>query len=139
MKDFTNKKILILGLGVEGLSTYKFLRKLFPKKILGLADKLQLDQLNIKLLKLIKHDKFIKLHLGANYLKNISSYNTIIKSPGIPFNQEINKISKQVEITSQTKIFFDNCTANIIGITGTKGKGTTSSLIYHIFKKANKP
>ena len=138
MKDFANKKVLILGLGVEGLSTYKFLRKLFPKKILGLADKLELHQLNFKLLKLIKHDKYIKLHLGVKYLKNISPYNIIIKSPGIPFNQEINKISKQTEITSQTKIFFDNCTANIIGVTGTKGKGTTASLIYHIFKTAKK-
>ena len=139
LKQLKNKKILILGLGVEGLSTYKFLRILFPKKILGLSDKLELDQLNVKIFKLIKRDKYIKLHLGSNYLKNINSYNIIIKSPGIPFNKEIDKVSKQIEITSQTKIFFDNCTANIIGITGTKGKGTTASLIYHIFKTAGQP
>ena len=138
LNKLKNKKVLILGLGVEGLATYKFLRKLFPKKIIGLADKLQLHQLNTKLGKLIKQDKYVKLHLGSKYLKNISSYNIIIKSPGIPYNQEISKISKQVEITSQTKIFFNNCTANIIGITGTKGKGTTTSLIYHIFKIAKK-
>ncbi len=138
LNKLKNKKVLVLGLGIEGLATYKFLRKLFPKKIIGLADKLQLHQLNTKLGKLIKQDKYVKLHLGSKYLKNISSYNIIIKSPGIPYNQEIDKISKQVEITSQTKIFFNNCTANIIGITGTKGKGTTTSLIYHIFKIAKK-
>ena len=128
LETLKNKKILVLGLGKEGIDTFKFLRKIFPNKVLGLADK-NPD-------KIIKGKK-IKLYLGKDYLKAIKNYDVIIKSPGIPIHlPEIEKAFKQGKITSQTEIFLENCPGTIVGITGTKGKSTTASLIYQILKQA---
>lgn len=61
----------------------------------------------------------------------LDSFNLIVRSPGI----KLDALEKYKEkVTSQTKIFFDLCPATIIGVTGTKGKGTTSSLIYEMLK-----
>jgi UDP-N-acetylmuramoylalanine--D-glutamate ligase len=74
---------------------------------------------------------------GDDYLKNLDNFDVIIRSPGVKRNlpEILNAEKKGVEITSQTKIFFDLCLAPIIGITGTKGKGTTASLIYEMLKR----
>ena len=125
IKDLENKKILILGFAREGRDTLSFLKKHFPKKIIGISDKIDFLQ-----------PKLTQKYTGDDYLKAIKNYEVVIKSPGIPYKVlPENSISK---ITSQTEIFFDNCAGKIIGITGTKGKSTTSSLIYEILKSAGK-
>lgn len=132
LEKLKNKKILILGFGREGKDSFLFLRKIFPKKNLGISDKSEFKNLDKKAKKLIKSDKKVKLHFGKNYLKTIKNYDIIIKSPGIPFKiLPKNSLSK---ITTQTEIFFENCPGKIVGITGTKGKSTTTSLIYKILK-----
>src|SRR3989344_4534311 len=103
INELKDKKIVILGFGREGRDTLLFLKKLFPKKKIGIADR----------------------KLSKDYLKNLDKYDVIIKSPGIPF--KILPRSVLGRITSQTEIFFDNCPGKIIGITGTKGKSTTAS------------
>jgi len=129
-----NKRILVLGLGKEGLNTLNFLRKIFPEKVIGVADRLKIQDLRFRI-----KDKKIRLHLGKNYLKAIKNYDVIVKSPGIPIHlPEIEKAYKKGKITSQTEIFFENCPGKIIGITGTKGKSTTSALIYKILKEGLK-
>ncbi|MBI3887480.1 UDP-N-acetylmuramoyl-L-alanine--D-glutamate ligase [Candidatus Microgenomates bacterium] len=68
---------------------------------------------------------------------NLDSYDLIIRSPGVyRYREELEKTKTQ--ITSKIKMFFDLCPAKIIGVTGTKGKGTTSTLIYEILKAAGK-
>jgi len=128
LKELKDKKVLILGFGREGRDNFRFLRKLFPKKVLGIADRLKIKDLRLKI-----KDKRVKLHLGENYLKVLKDYDVIIKSPGIPF--KILSKSDFHKITSQTEIFLENCPGKIVGITGTKGKSTTASLIYQILKQ----
>jgi len=130
LNELKGKKILILGFGKEGIDTLKFLRKIFSKKIIGVADQKQFPISNFQF-------SNVKWYLGKNYLGALKDYDVIIKSPGVPIHlPEIEKAFKQGKITSQTEIFFKNCPGKIIGITGTKGKSTTTSLIYQIFKKS---
>jgi UDP-N-acetylmuramoylalanine--D-glutamate ligase len=139
MNLLRERSVLILGLGVEGISTFKFLRELFPGKTIGIADKKSLEQLDLEAQALICSDPNVRLHLGSDYLSCLDSYDVIIKSPGIsmltnPPLQLAEEAGKT--ITSHTALFFASCPGTIIGITGTKGKGTTSKLIYQILKVA---
>lgn len=129
---FEGKKILILGFGIEGQSTYRLLRKLFPDEVLNIAD------INEGLINsdIIKADlSKINLQLGADYLKNIEDYDLVIKAPGISL-KNISDCDFS-RFTSHTELFVRLFRTQIIGITGTKGKSTTASLIYHIIKTYN--
>jgi len=121
-------KVLILGYGREGKSTFKFIRKYLSDKHLYIADS------NEKLVEAnpeLDSDDNITLILGSNCLDNLNDYDLIIKSPGINF-KNIDYSSFEDKITSEIDLFlrFSNC--KTIGVTGTKGKSTTSSLIYHV-------
>jgi UDP-N-acetylmuramoylalanine--D-glutamate ligase len=132
LEELKNKKILILGFGREGKDTFEFLSKIFPGKTFGIADKDKNCKLKIANCKLRK----VKWHLGENYLKALKDYDVIIKSPGIPIHlPEVERAFKEGKITSQTEIFFENYKGKIVGITGTKGKTTTASLIYNVLKE----
>lgn len=136
IKELEDKKILILGFGREGLDTFIFLRKIFPDKILGIGDRQEIKSLKPESLGLIKKDGKTELHFGKDYLSAIKDYDIVIKSPGIPIHlPEIEKALKEGKITSQTEIFFNNYKGKIVGVTGTKGKSTTASLIYKILKE----
>ena len=123
---FRDRKVLILGFGREGKSTYNVLRRSLPEKQLGIADMRQVEL----------DDPNVTLHCGENYLDAIEEYDTVIKTPGISFRDVI--VPTEVEVTCQTDLFlrFSKCTC--IGITGTKGKTSTSTLIYEMVKQAGK-
>ena len=130
---FQNKKILILGFGREGQSTYKLIRKYIKEQTLYIADRKENFEKNYEFL---SQDKNIKCISGEGYLEDLEEYDVIIKSPGISFvgldtSKFYNNIKSQLELLLE---FFDMFT---IGITGTKGKSTTSSLIYKVLKEQN--
>lgn len=126
LERIENKKVIILGFGKEGVSTYRFIRRHFPKMKLVVAD--GNANLNTDDFADDKHVKFIK---GEGYDQNLNQYDLIFKSPGISFNK-INYYIENERITSQTNLFLEFFHEQVIGITGTKGKSTTASLIYHI-------
>lgn len=131
IENFREKRVLILGFGKEGKDTLTFFQKIFPKKIFGIAD----ENNNV----FNKNLEKVKWHLGKKYLKSLKYYDIIIKSPGIPIHlPEIKASFRSGKITSQTEIFFNNFSGKIIGVTGTKGKSTTASLIYKVLKEAKK-
>lgn len=140
LQDLKDKKILILGFGREGIDTYLALRRLFPAKILAIADKKTFGEFDSKTQKLFFKDKNLEVFLGKDYLGKIGEYDLVIKTPGISpkalggFGTK--PPSALNAFTSQTEIFFDNFPGLIVGVTGTKGKGTTASLIYEILKQA---
>jgi len=136
LQQLKNKKILILGLGKEGIDNYLALRKLFPEKILAIADKLEFKDFDKTIQRILKKDKNLKFYFGKNYLSSLKNYELIIKTPGVNIKDIKPFLRKKINVTSQTRIFFEYCPGKIIGVTGTKGKGTTCSLIYEILKKA---
>lgn len=115
------KNVLILGFGREGKSTYRFLCKYAKCKSVTIADSRELEPV-----------ENAELKVGADYQKGIEKFDVIIKSPGIVLENQSEDLLKK--ITSQTELFFMCFSNQTIGITGTKGKSTTSTLIYHILK-----
>jgi UDP-N-acetylmuramoylalanine--D-glutamate ligase len=87
----------------------------------------------------IKLPKNYQKKLGKAYLDNLDEFDLIVRSPSIhPKNIVKSNDAKILEkVTTTTNIFFEVCpTKNIIGVTGTKGKGTTSTLISKMLEKA---
>lgn len=117
-----DKRIAILGFGREGKSTYNLIRKHLPEKEITILDqnKDAINELNDNNLKLI-YD---------NYLDKLNDFQLIIKTPGISLIDH----KYNTEITSQFDLLLRFSDVKLIGITGTKGKSTTSSLIYQIIK-----
>lgn len=122
-----DKNIAILGFGKEGKSTYNFIRKYLPSKELTILDK---NEISI-------NDNLVKIATGETYLDSLADYDLIIKSPGISL-KDIDYQSFEEKITSQLELILEVNKENIIGITGTKGKSTTSSLMYQVLKDQNK-
>lgn len=129
-----NKKILILGFGKEGESSYLFLRKHFPEKKLEIVDK------NMNLLTdkpYLLEDINVEVVLGEDYFRDIDYFDIVLKTPGISLKDfDISKFENK--ITSQLELLLEFVPCYTIGITGTKGKSTTSSLIYQMIKDQGK-
>ena len=129
-----NKKILILGFGREGKSTYNYIRKHLNNKKIYIAD-MQEDLLDKN--EFLKKDNNIECICGKEYLNGLENYDIIIKTPGIALvNMDITNFKDKIK--SQLDLFLEFCDNKTIGITGTKGKSTTSSLIYSVLKAQNK-
>ncbi len=131
MDKLRKKSILILGMGREGLSTLDFLRKNFANKKIAIADRQAIK---------LENQQNLITYFGEQYLEAIDQYEIIIKTAGIPLTtKEIqNALAKGSEVLSNTQIFFTLCEGKIIGITGTKGKSTTSKLIFEILRDGQK-
>lgn len=136
-EDWQGKKVAILGYGIEGAALTDFLSK--RGAAVFILDKRQKEDIDQKLLSLAEQ-RGARFIWGKDYLKNLTEYAFIFRSPGVKvLLPELAEAAKKgVIITSQTKLFFDLCPGKIIGITGTKGKGTTSTLIYQMLKAAGK-
>ena len=117
---FNNKKIGIWGLGREGLSSLNFINELNINRDIYLFD---------------NNGSYPKLgnFTILNDVKDLNNCDLILISPGIPFNDSFGV--DEDKITSQTAIFLSIYKKQIIGITGTKGKSTTTSLIYQILNE----
>ena len=114
-----NKCVLLLGFGLEGQSTYKLLKKV------GLYTKLDISDINPP-----QNTFDCTIYSGADYLDHIGEYDVVFKSPGIVLPRKSRDYS--CIITSQTEVFLNSFNRQVIGITGTKGKSTVSSLLFHV-------
>lgn len=128
---FKNKKVAVIGLGIEGNDAVNYLLSLGSEVTV-------LDKNDESLLDFSKIDRTkVDLVCGSDYLKDLDSFDYIVRSPGVYrfLPSLVEAEEKGVIITSAIKIFFENCPGKIIAVTGTKGKGTTSTLIYEILKE----
>ena len=124
----------MLGLGVENLALAKFLltKGKFDITVCDYRTKKELGIRN----KELGHD--VNWQLGKSFKKDLYKFDVLLRSPGWPLwcehIRESLRINKKIILTSPIRLFFDWCPGKIIGVTGTKGKGTTSSIIYQMLK-----
>ncbi|WP_062552167.1 UDP-N-acetylmuramoyl-L-alanine--D-glutamate ligase [Peptoniphilus phoceensis] len=122
-----NKNILIMGFGVTGKSALKFLKE-FPCKIYVYDSNEDLQKLNVE-------EDFIIFKE-----EDLDKIDLIVKSPGIyPFHELLLKArEKNIEIISDIEISYRNLkTKNVIAVTGTNGKTTTTTIIGDILKRVS--
>lgn len=121
---FKGKKVLILGFGREGKTTFSFLRKNFPSMKIAIADKRKIET----------PDENTVVICGDGYLDCIGDFDIVMQSPGISLRGV--KVPETTEITGEMDLFLRFAKCKKIGITGTKGKTTTTTLIYNMVKES---
>ncbi len=106
------EKIAVVGYGKEGMVSEKYLKTYYPRATISILDQKQ----------------------GSDYLSHQADFDMAIKSPGIQ------KELITIPYTTATNLFFSRVSGKhmIIGVTGSKGKSTTASLIFEILKTAQK-
>ncbi len=119
--DLNGKNVCILGFGREGRATLTALKHFAPNSRITIADRNPISDI----------DPTIPSQTGPNYVDDLPSYDIIIKSPGVIWQPPPAVAAK---VTNATELFLNSLPtgAITIGITGTKGKSSTASLIYHI-------
>lgn len=129
-----NEEIAVLGLGIENLALTKYLvQRGISITVCDNRDQAALG-VRYELLKRLG----VKFQLGADYLDHLQNFHLVYRSPGLPlFTPELSRAARNgVKVSSAMRLFVELCPCPIIGITGTKGKGTTSTLIYRILERS---
>lgn len=129
------KTVAVLGLGVSNRPLVRLLLE-FGCQVIG-CDKTPREQLDEEILELERLG--CTLHLGADYLENLTA-ELVFRTPGMhpeqPALQALRAAGAQV--TSEMEVFFEACPCRIIGVTGSDGKTTTTTLIAEMLKAAGK-
>ena len=135
--NLKNKKVLLVGLAKTGVSTIKHLNRLGAKVVVNdIKDKDKLKDILDELSDLNNVE-----YILGHHPENIDDIDMTVVSPGVPLDLPfILKIkSKNIEIIGEVELAYRLSKNPIfIGITGTNGKTTTTSLVGEIFKKANR-
>jgi UDP-N-acetylmuramoylalanine--D-glutamate ligase len=129
------KSIAIVGFGREGQSTYRFLRTHLPKSIhINTYDE-NMDQKMRDLGHQLALEFDDKHFIGNTSLEHLfGTEDVIFKTPGIPLSKlHFHEHAKEkIYLTSQADLFMQLFGSQTIGITGTKGKSTTSHAIAEV-------
>ncbi len=124
LKDLIqNRHLLILGFGREGRSTLRRVLEAGGYASLTIADQNRVST----------EDPSIQILSGPSYMDTLDRYDLVFKSPGIVLPRDPS--SYACRFTSQMEVFFGAYRDQIIGITGTKGKSTVTTLLYHLLKE----
>jgi UDP-N-acetylmuramoylalanine--D-glutamate ligase len=118
------KRVLILGYGREGRSSWQRIKEAGGYAAVAIAD---INEVRLE------EGHPAALICGPDYQKCMDDFDIVFKSPGIVLERDIH--TYQCEIVSETELFFRRYGRQCIGITGTKGKSTTTTLIAHILKE----
>lgn len=136
IKTYLHKKILVLGLAKSGVSAASLLHKLGA--FVTVNDSKPLSE-NPEAQGLLEQG--IKVVCGSHPIELMDEgFELVVKNPGIPyFNPMIKKaIEKQIPIITEVELAYQISEAPLVGITGTNGKTTTTTLIYEMLNEGNK-
>ena len=137
------KKVTVMGLGLykdgSGISATRFLVKAGAK--VTVTDLKTAEQLSKQIKRLGKMAKKIKLVLGKHLESDFKNADLIIKNPGVPANSKFLQIAKvnNIPIFNDVSLFFQLVDRKrILAVTGTRGKSTTTTLLYNFIKEQDR-
>ncbi len=130
------QRALVIGLAREGLDLTRFLTAHGASVVV--SDQKSADQLSEAVGQLGDGD--VTLKLGGHELSHLDGVDVVYASPGVPPEHELLAAarSKNIQLSSLVELFFTLCPAPILGITGSAGKSTTTSLLGDIFAAAGR-
>ncbi len=126
LADLAGKNICIMGFAREGQAVLRAIERM------GIACEVTISDISPNL---EPTPPRCWRQIGEGWLENLDKFDLIIKAPGVPPNAKIDAV--RGKITSATQLFFDEAQARgatVIGVTGSKGKSTTTTLIYELLK-----
>ena len=130
------RKIAIIGLGVSNLPLLDYLYQ--KKAKVTVFDERNLDEIPKEIMEKIMTYEF-EYSFGKNSLERLTGFQIIFRSPScLPTRPELEKAKKEGAIvTTEVEMLMEMCPGKIIGVTGSDGKTTTTSMINSILRKAN--
>lgn len=133
LHKLATSNVAVLGLGVSNIPVVRFLRSLGAQ--VTACDRLSRPQLGTRVAEF--EQLGVSFQLGEDYLKGLENFDVIVRTPGMrPDLPAINRaLDAGATLTSEIEMVFDLCPCPIMGITGSDGKTTTTSLIAAIFEK----
>ena len=139
LEDFNNnlsgKRIAIIGIGVSNIPLLDYFHQ-FDVEI-SIFDKKDEKELNKEIISKINKYK-INYFGGENNLENLKGYDIIFRSPSImPYKKELQaEANRGAIVTTEIELVIKLAPCKVIGVTGTEGKTTTTTIIYEILKRA---
>lgn len=139
LEEFNNyikfRKVAVIGLGVSNLPLLDYLHE--QKAKVTVFDQRTIDQIPKEVMDIITQNSF-EFSLGENYLSKLQGFDLILRSPScLPTIPELAaEAERGALVTTEIELLIKMCPAKIIGVTGSDGKTTTTSLIYAILKEA---
>ncbi|MBI4090418.1 MAG: UDP-N-acetylmuramoyl-L-alanine--D-glutamate ligase [Candidatus Komeilibacteria bacterium] len=129
--EFCGKKVAILGFGVESQESVEFMLKL--KAVISVFDEKAENAFDVSRLQHLR-EQGVSFNFGE--FPSLAQFDIIVRSPGVkPGIQALHEAGDLgITITSATNIFLEHAQGTVVGITGTKGKGTTAALLYEMVK-----
>lgn len=130
--ELKDKKVLVSGMAKSGVAAARLLKKLGA--VVTLQDAKTEDKLGEEPAKLRKEG--IELYLGANPDDIVEDMELLVMSPGVPTELPfVEKArAKGIEVIGEIELAYRFCNSPVVGITGTNGKTTTTTLVGDIVK-----
>ncbi len=137
---FKGKRVTVFGLGLNmgGVGTVKYLVRHGAKEVV-VTDMKTKEELESSLQKLAGL-KGVTYVLGQHRPEDFTTVDMVVKNPIVPWTNDYVKqaLLHHIPVEMDSSLFFRQCPAPIIGVTGSKGKTTTASLIAHILEQAER-
>ncbi|MBP9751440.1 MAG: UDP-N-acetylmuramoyl-L-alanine--D-glutamate ligase [Candidatus Moranbacteria bacterium] len=139
--DLKGKRVTVFGLGLNegGVGTVEFLERSGVREVI-VTDVKKREGL-LSSLKHLEKYRNITYVLGAHRPEDFLRTDLVVKNPAIPWTNEYVRLAEKsaVPVEMDSGLFFMFCRNPVIGVTGTRGKTTTASMIAHIFEHAKRP
>lgn len=137
--DFKGKKITVMGIGLHG-GGGAAVRFFAAAGAVVIATDMKTEKELAPSIEKLKDLKNITYVLGQHRMEDFENVDLVVKGPAVPWNSKHIQaaLKKKIPVEMDSSIFFKLCKLPIIGVTGTKGKTTTATLVSEILKTAGK-